>query len=55
MILDKDLTDFQYSEAIRVACAKCLEVKGGGGYGYETQNQDFSVVQWEIPEYASAS
>ena len=28
MILDKDLLDFQYAEAIRNVCAKCEE--GGG-------------------------
>ena len=29
MILDKDLLDFQYAEAIRAVCANCSEVKGG--------------------------
>lgn len=38
MVLDKDLPDFQNAEVIRVVCAKRLEVKGGGGYGYGTQN-----------------
>ena len=27
MVLDKDLLDFQYAEAIRVVCAKCSEAK----------------------------
>ena len=31
MILDKDLLDFQYAEAVRGVCAKCSEVKSGGG------------------------
>lgn len=38
MILDKDLLDSQYAEAIRAVCANCSELKDGGGYGYETQN-----------------
>ncbi len=29
MILDKDLLDFQYAEAIRMVCAKCPEVHQG--------------------------
>ena len=28
-ILDKDLLDFQYQEAIRVVCAKCTEFEKG--------------------------
>jgi len=31
MILDKDLLDFQYAEAIRAVCANCSEVKESGG------------------------
>ena len=27
MILDKDLLDFQYAEAIRAVCAKCSEFR----------------------------
>ena len=27
MVLDKDLLDFQYAEAIRVVCAHCSEAK----------------------------
>ena len=27
MVLDKDLLDFQYAEAIRAVCANCSEVK----------------------------
>jgi len=30
MVLDKDLLDFQYAEAIRAVCANCSEVKGKG-------------------------
>ncbi len=30
MILDKDLLDFQYAEAIRTVCSKCTEVKASG-------------------------
>jgi len=29
MVLDKDLLDFQYAEAIRAVCAKCKEVPQG--------------------------
>ena len=29
MILDKDLLDFQYAEAIRVVCAHCSEAQSG--------------------------
>jgi hypothetical protein len=31
MIFDKDLVDFQYVEAIRAVCAKCIEVKDDEG------------------------
>ena len=30
VVLDKDLLDFQYAEAIRTVCANCSEVKGKG-------------------------
>ena len=30
MILDKDLLDFQYQEAIRAVCTKCPEIERSG-------------------------
>ena len=49
MILDKDLLDFQYSEAIRAVCAKCPgpeteqpEVED------ETENKGFRVIRREV-------
>lgn len=52
MVLDKDLLDFQYAEAIRAVCANCSEVKGGTAIelkkakgtvrrSYETGNKGF--------------
>ena len=33
MVLDKDLLDFQYADAMRSVCANCSEVPDGGQDG----------------------
>jgi len=41
MILDKDLADFQYAEAIRAVCANCSEV-----YQDKKPSPDTSLVNF---------
>ncbi len=33
LVLDKDMLDFQYAEAIRAVCAKCDQGNGDAGRG----------------------
>ena len=58
MILDKDLLDFQYAEAIRVICAHCSEFKAGssgrvdkaGGFSVVTDDgSNTTLLKWGKP------
>ncbi len=52
MILDKDLLDFQYAEAIRAVCAKCDQGNGDAGLSYAEIVRRLGITRERVRQIA---